>query len=157
MLFCFGIYLLFQLLRKYRISKFLRRFYFIKTVLAVTVLEENLGYFVFICFSNISQLAFTFNMADKLSLGVTLLFLFCLCFFSFCFYFLTGKYLGKKASYFAESTYRENAGFSYKIIQLLLRNILRALAFFYFFQQYRIQLVLLILVEILVMILSIVI
>lgn len=103
-LVCMVLLLLFLSIHKYEISKHVRKFYFIKAVVTIVLLEENLGYFVFVCFSHL-RLSFTFNLADKLSLSLTLVFLFSLFFFTFCFYFLLSRYLRKRVSYFAELTY----------------------------------------------------
>lgn len=99
-LFCLTVYLFFHLLHKYRMSKYIRKFYFIKTVLAIAFLQENLAYFIFVCFSNLGH-PFSFRLADKLSLSFTVISLFALLFFAFCFYLLIYKYLGKRASYFS--------------------------------------------------------
>ena len=98
-------YLIFYLLRKRRISKYLRKFYFIKCSLGVALLESNLEYFVFVCFMNINS-SFSFNWANKFELSFAVLFLLSLLSYSFCFYMLMFKYLGKQASYFNDLTYR---------------------------------------------------
>lgn len=146
-LFCLVLYLLFYLIRNYSVSKYIRKFYFIKTILVISILEENLSYFVFVCFENLSQ-AFSFHIADKFSLIFTVLFLFSLVIFCLCFYLGVFRYLDKQAGYFAEFTYRESAGFLYKTLQILIRNFLRGMAFCFFHEQYKNQLIALCLVEI---------
>ena len=104
-LFCLCVCLLFHLLRNHRVSLYFRKFCFVKTTLAVALLESSLGYFIFVCLSHL-QHSFSFNLADKLSLSLTVVFLFGLFLFSFSFYILVFKYLGKQASCFNEYTYR---------------------------------------------------
>ena len=106
-IFCATCYFLFHLLRKYgiRASKYFKKFYFLKTTLAVVLLEGNLAYFMFVCFLHL-QVAFSFNLADKLSLSFTILLLFALVSFCFCFYLMLFRYLGKRASKFTENIYR---------------------------------------------------
>lgn len=134
-LFCFSLYLLFHLTKQYRISKCVRRFYFIKTVFAIAMLEENLGYFVFVCFSHLGH-SFSFKFADKVSILLSVFLLFCLVVFALCFYLLVAKYLRKKAVYFTEVTYRESAGFCYKALMLSTQSVLRAAIFYFFTYQY---------------------
>lgn len=104
-LFCLILYGIFHILKNYRISQRIRKFHFLKTVIIIVIFQENLCFLVFICFSHI-QHPFSFNFADKLSLTFTVLFLFGCFFFTFAFYFLVFRYLGKKSSYFTEFTYR---------------------------------------------------
>lgn len=104
-LFCLILCLIFQLFRNYEISKYIRKFCFINSVLAVALLESSLSYFIFVCLSHL-QHSFSFNLVDKLSLSFTVIFLFSLFLFSFSFYILIFKYLGKQASLFNEYTYR---------------------------------------------------
>ena len=100
---------------------------------------------------------FTFSMADRISLSFTVLFLFSLLLYTFCFFLLVPKYLKRKAGYFVEFTYRENAGYCYKIVSLLLRNLLRAAVFCFLHYQFKFQLHLLSLVEIFIIIFTIII
>ena len=104
-LFCVSLCLIFHLLRNYRISKYIRKFCFLSSTLAVAILESSLGYFIFVCLSHVLQ-SFSFKLVDKLSLSFTVIFLFSLFLFSFSFYILVFKYLGKQASYFNEFIYR---------------------------------------------------
>lgn len=99
------------------------------------MLEENLGYFVFVCFSHLGH-SFSFKFADKLAILLSVLLLFCLVVFALCFYLLVAKYLSKKAVYFAEVTYRESAGFCYKVLMLSIRSVLRAAIFYFFSYHY---------------------
>ena len=153
-LFCVCLYLLFRVVRKYKIRKYIRKFYFLKTVLAMVLLEENLDYFVFVCFSHL-QNSFSFKISDKLASIFTILFLCGLILFTCCFYMLTSKYLGRRAGCFADFTYRENAGFWYKTLCLIIRNLLRAKAFYFFHYQYVNLLLALSLIEVIVIFLSI--
>lgn len=102
----------------------------------------------FICFSHLVQ-SFTFKFADKISLLFTIVFLFSLFLFSFCFYLLIFKYLRKNSSHFAEHTYKKSAGFWYKALNLSIRSVLRAAIFYFLHYYYRSQLIMLILMEIL--------
>ena len=133
---------MFWLLRNYKVSRYLRKIYFIGNVLALVVFEENLGYLVFVCFSQLQQ-AFTFSLADKLSLVFTVILLFGAFFFVFSFYFLVFRYLGKKSCYFTEFTYRELPGVIWKIIHCLTRNFIRGAIFCFLYYQYENQLVML--------------
>ena len=49
-LFCLLLWYVFYLTQSFRISRHVRKFYFIKTVLVLALLEENLSYFAFACF-----------------------------------------------------------------------------------------------------------
>lgn len=84
------------MLSRKRISRSLRVYYFVRVVLAQNLLEENLSYFVYVCFSHLSH-PFTYALPDKISLAVTVIFLFCLIVFSFTFYFLICRYLKKRS------------------------------------------------------------
>lgn len=64
-LFCLSLMLMFYLLKNYRISKVVRKFYFIKTALGVALLEMNLAYFTFVCFTHLNQ-SFSFCLWNKL-------------------------------------------------------------------------------------------
>lgn len=99
-LFCLFMFLIFHLVKRSRIRKFVKKFYFIKTVFAIAMLEENLGYFVFVCFSHLGH-SFSFKLADKFSLGFTVILLFSLLIFVLCFYLLISEYLRKRATYFS--------------------------------------------------------
>ena len=145
-LFCLLMFLLFHLVRHFRIRKFVKKFYFIKTVFAIAMLEENLGYFVFVCFSHLAH-SFSFNFADKFSLGLTVAVLFSLLIFALCFYLLISQYLRKRATHFSEFTYRESAGFCYKVLQLSLRSVLRSVVFCFFCSQYNNKLLMLCAIE----------
>lgn len=130
------MYGLFWILSDYSISKYVRKYYFFKCILAIFLCEQNLGYFVFVCFSHI-QNGFTFRFTDKLALIFTVLFMFCLIFFVFSFYLLVFIYLGKKSSHFIEFTFPSIAGFNCKTIQFLVRNILRSAIYYFFHYQYK--------------------
>ena len=59
------------------------------------------------------------------------------------------KYLGQKATYFCDFTFRESAGFWYKTWYLSIRNLLRAVIFCFMHYHFREKLILLGCVEIL--------
>lgn len=126
-LLCSGLYFLFILLQKWKVSKYIRKYCFFKTTLIVISLESNLAYFVYICFLNL-QNAFSFNLVDKISLSFTVIFLFVLFILGLTFSMLIFKYLGKQASYFNDSAYRESASFVYRSVTLI-RNILRGVIY----------------------------
>ena len=152
-LFSLALFFLFHLLKEHRVSKFIRKFYFLKTTLVLVLWESNFTYFLYVCFSHLRH-PFCFNFADKVSAAFTVVFLCTLLLFSFCFYLLISEYLGKKAGHFSEVTYRESAGFWYKTLQLSIRNLLRAVVFCFFQYNYAHQLALLSLVECFVLVFS---
>lgn len=146
--------LVFYLLRNYRISQNVRKYYFIKTALGVALIEMNLSYFTFVCFSHLKQ-AFSFGFQNRLELSLTVIFLFSLVLYSVCFYILMFKYLDKQASYFNELTYRESKGFWFKTFYLIAQA-LRAVVFCFFHYDYRKQLIFLTVIEITMLIVPIV-
>ena len=66
------------------------------------------------------------------------------------------KYLGQKATYFCDFTFRESAGFWYKTWYLSIRNLLRAVIFCFMHYQFREQLIFLGFIEILMIIVTII-
>lgn len=152
-LLSFGFYILFYFSRQSKISKYIRKFYFLKTTLVIVLLEGNLNYLVFVCFSHLRQ-AFSFNVADRLSLIFTSLFLFALVHFSLVFYILVFKYLGKNAGLFSDFAYRESASFWHKT-STLMRNFLRGVIFCFLEHHYTTQLIMLSIIEIIMIACSI--
>ena len=129
-LLCLIFYLIFLLLQKYKVSQYIRKFYFIKATLLQTLIEGNVIYFVYVCLGHLST-AFHFIFGDKASLAFTVVFLWVVMMFSFTFYSLTGHFLQKKAGYFLPCVYRCNLGYFLTTVKNLVRNFLRG-AIFYF-------------------------
>ena len=142
-LFSLTLLLIFYCLQEYRVSKYIRKFYFIKSVLATALLEENLTYFIFVCFSHLN-ISFIFRLVDKISLVFTVLYLFGLILFSLCFYPLICQFLKKKSVYFSQHTFARLPGFWYKTMQLVIRGGLRAVVFCFYSHRYTSQLAMLI-------------
>lgn len=130
-LVCLILYFLFNILRKYKISQYLRKFYFFKSVLFQTLIEGNVIYFVYVCLGHLST-PFHFRFGDKMSLSFTLAFFWIVIMFTFTFYILIGSFLKKQASYFIYCYYRCNSGYAFVTAKNLLRNFLRGFAFYYF-------------------------
>lgn len=151
-IFCVILFFLFRILRKHRF-KFLKKFYFLKSNLTVALLEENLVYFVFVCFSQLQE-AFDFSLADKISLIFTILFFFALTLFTFCFYLMLFRYLDERDRFFSEYTCKESASFWYRTFSLC-RNFLRATIFCFFHNHYSIQLLMLSAVEVVMILISV--
>jgi hypothetical protein len=127
---CLVLYFLFYLVKNYKVSKYLRKFYFIKTALLQILLEGNIVYFTYVCFGHLTT-SFTFEFGDKISLFFTVLFLFLLVIFTFGFYPLMGSFLLKKSSYFLYSCYRCYPGYTYLSVKNLIRNFLRGTVFYF--------------------------
>ena len=136
------LYFLYLLLKNYKISHYLRRFYFFKTNLFQTLLEGNVIYFTYVCFGHF-QTSFHFHFGDKVSLTFTTVFFGVIVLFTFTFYFLTGRYLGKKSKYFTSFVHRCNSGLFFLTFQNLIRNFLRGSVFFFLYYLYLEQLILL--------------
>ena len=83
------LYFLFIILSKYKASQSIRKFYFFKTSLLQTLIEGNVAYFVYVCFGHLST-SFSFRFFDKMSLVLTVFFLWAVTMFSFIHYPLVG-------------------------------------------------------------------
>ena len=127
---CLILCALFLLLQQHKISQFLRKFYFIKSILLQTLIEGNLVYLVYVCFGHLST-AFHFRFADRLSLAFTVVFLWGIVLFSLTFYILVGRFLQSKACYFLYCYYRCTSGYFFITIKNLVRNFLRGATFYF--------------------------
>jgi hypothetical protein len=125
---------LFLLIKKYKVSQNIRKFYFVKTVLLQSLFEGNVIYLVYVCFGHL-QSSFSFHFGDKLSLAFTVLFLWVTVVFTFCFYQMVGYFLGKRACYFIYCYYRCDYSYHYLTLKNLVRNFLRG-SIFYFLRDY---------------------
>lgn len=105
-------------------SRYLRKYFFVKTSLVQVLIETNLAYFSFVCFNNLFQ-TFCFKWQDRAALIFTIMFLFGMLAFSFTYYYLINIFLGKDAYHFVDSLYRCNASFDYLTIVQLVRNFFR--------------------------------
>ena len=130
-LLCLLLYCLFLISHKYKVSQFVRKFYFIKIVLLQTFIEGNVAYFSYVCFGHLST-PFTFQFGDKLSLIFTTFVLWIVIMFCFAFYPLVGYFLQKKAGYFLSYAYRCNPGYLSLSLKNLIRNFLRGSVFYFF-------------------------
>ena len=141
-------------MRKYRISRFLRKFYFIKSVLLQVLIEGNVVYFTYVCFGHLST-SFSFQFGDKVSLLFTVVFLFVVVVFTFAYYLLVGHFLQEKAGYFIYCYYRCNSGYFLLSTKNLIRNFLRGAVFYFLHEFYLQELSLLSSIEVLVIIILI--
>lgn len=132
---CLALYFLFLQLRQYKISQFLRKYFFIKATLFQTLLEGSVSYFVYVCLGNL-ELSFSFKFGDRLSLLFAVLFFWAVLLFSFAFYLLLGHYLRKRACYFIFCMYRSYEGHFYLTLRNLVRNLGRGAVFFFFHHLY---------------------
>lgn len=130
-LICLLFYFLYIILQKWRISRYIKSFYFIKTVLLQTLLEGNIAYFTYVCFGHLTT-SFHFKYGDKLSLIFTVVFLFMILLFSISFYPLMGHYLKKKSKIFISCHPPTNSGYLFLSIKNSMRNFLRGSVFYFF-------------------------
>lgn len=151
---CLAMYFLFQFLRKYKVSIYLLKFYFIKTVLLQSLLEGNVAYFSFVCFGHI-ETSFSFKFGDKISLLFMMVFLWIIIIFSFTFYPLIGRYLEKRSSSFIQSIRGCNSGLFFISMRQLIRNFIRGAVFYFLYQYYAVELILLIVIEVAIVILTV--
>ena len=133
-LVCCLLYFIFKLLKKYEISKHIRRYYFIKSVLLQTLIEGNISYFAYVSFGHLSN-SFSFKFYDKQSLIFCLLFIWAFFLYSLVYYPLVGCFLKKKACYFIEGLYRYNSSYLFLTVKNLVRNLIRG-AIFYFLHEF---------------------
>lgn len=129
-LICLFLYFLYIILQKWRISRYIKSFYFIKTVLLQTLLEGNIAYFTYVCFGHLTT-SFHFKYGDKLSLIFTIVFLFIVLIFSISFYPLMGHYFRKKSKLFISCHHPTNSGYLFLSIKNLMRNFLRGSVFYF--------------------------
>lgn len=124
------MYFLFLLIKNYKISRIIRPNYFIKTTILQCLFEQNISYFVYVCFSHL-QISFCFWFYDKLSLSLTVLFLFCVTAFSLCFYYLISEYLKSHSTYFHIKIKRRLAGYSLLMFKNFARPFFRGSTYFF--------------------------
>lgn len=86
-----------MLTKKFKLGKYFRGFYFIKTMLIKVLILDNVSYFTFVCFNQLINNSFFFRSIDKFFFLVTLIFLFLLLFASFNFYWMI-RYFQQNAS-----------------------------------------------------------
>ena len=123
------------MLSQKKISRFLRVYYFIRVILAQNLIEENLSYFVYLSFSQLSH-AFTYTFPDKLSHVLTIVVLFFVVVFSFSFYFLINHYLKKRSGLMMQNFYRTHSGVCTIMIKNLCRSFLQGAAHFFLYNYY---------------------
>ena len=128
------LYFLFIIIRNYKVSQYVRKYYFGKTVLLQTLVEGNVIYFVYVCFGHFST-SFSFQFGDKISLAFTLAFFLFITVSVFVFYSLAGEFLQQRAGYFIYNYYRCNEGLFVITVKNLVRNFLRG-SIFYFLHEF---------------------
>lgn len=128
-------YFLFLEIMRFKISQFIRKFYFLKTTLLQTTLEGSMSYFAYVCFGHLSM-AFSFVFVDKAALTFTVVFLWGLLMFSLTFYLLVGYFLRQKAYHFIYCMYRVHEGYIFITVKALLRNFVRGAIFYFLCDRY---------------------
>lgn len=141
------LYLIFRLLSKYQISKYVRKYYFIKTVIPLLLIEGNMVYFTYISFGHLC-LAFSFTWRDKLALVFTTLFFGLVVILAFSFYSLLGEFLKQKTGYFLNCYYRIHLGYFLLTSKNLVRNFLRGIIYYFLHEFYLQELILLSIIEV---------
>ena len=154
LLTCLVFYLFFRILSQYKISQHLRKFYFLKTIFAQTLIEGNIIYFTYVCFSHLDT-SFLFRFGDKVSLVFTTVFLWGLILFTLVYYPLVGCFLKQRASYFIYCYYRCNSGYFYLNVKNLGRNFLRGAVFYFMDNFFKEEIALLCLIQAIVIIVTI--
>ena len=151
---CLVFCLLFRVLSQYKISQHLRKFYFLKTIFAQTLIEGNVIYFTYVCFSHLGT-SFFWRFGDKVSLVFTIVLLWGLILFTLVYYPLVGYFLRQKASYFIYCYYRCNSGYFFLNVKNLGRNFLRGAVFYFVDNFFLEEIALLCLIEAAVIVLTI--
>ena len=152
-LICLGLYLLFKILSQHNISRYLRKFYFIKTALLQALIEGNVAYFAYVSFGHL-QTSFNFSFKDKFSLVFTVVFLWFIVLFSFAYYPLVNFFLKKKAGYFLSYVYRCDSGCFFLTIKNLVRNFLRGAIFYFLHEFHEKQLIFLLVTQVVIIVLA---
>lgn len=96
---CSIFYVIFHMIKNYKISRLFRQFSFFKANLFKLLLEENIAYFSYICLGNMTELH-SFDSNSKWFNLFSIMALFIIVTYCVIFYFIIGKYLGKRTSYF---------------------------------------------------------
>lgn len=104
-------------------------------MLIFTLFDQNLLYFVYVCFSHL-EMSFTFKIADKISLIFTVFLLFGLLTFALNFYFLIGKYLRKSTRHFHNRLHRCFYSYIFLTIKNTSRSFVRGAIYFFLHHQY---------------------
>lgn len=138
---------MFRLLNRYNVSRYLRSFYFIKSVIIQSCIDGNQAYFFYVCFSHLSY-PFAITIIDKFCLVLTLLFLLFLVLFSLTYYFLLGEFLKKESCYFIFCLYRFTPSYLMLTIKFSVRSMLQGVIHFFFYYHYGTEIILLCLVEV---------
>ena len=120
----FIFYRLFQCLFNYKISSYVRRFYFVLPCLLQSLIEGNISFFTYIFFRQ-CFLAFSFKFLDKVFIATAFGFFFFVIMMACCFYFLGNRYYKKKFGYFIYCFYRTYPSMVYLSFQLVMRGIVR--------------------------------
>lgn len=102
---CVIFYFVFHMTKQFKISLVFRKFSFFKTILFKLLIEENIGYFAYICLGNMTEL-FSFSNFSKCYNLFSISVLFILLIYCLAFYLFIGKYLGKRSSYFIEGRFK---------------------------------------------------
>ena len=113
----------------------MRKYYFIKTVITLVLIEGNMVYFTYIAFGHFC-LSFSFTWRDKLALVFTTLFFGLVVILAFSFYFLLGEFLKQKAGYFLNCYYRVQLGYFLLTSKNLVRNLLRGIIYYFLHELY---------------------
>lgn len=118
------LYWIFKSMKNNHSSRSIRKYFFFFPSLLQVLIESNVAYFVFVCFSHLLS-SFCFKYRDKCSLIFTILFLFGLVIYTSTFFILVDKFFKKNSYHFIPGFYRINKTFYYLTLACLLRNFIK--------------------------------
>ena len=115
---------IFHCIHPYKISVYLRRYYFLSCALSQGLIEGNIPFFTYLFFRQ-CYLAFSFKFTDKIFIAIAIVLFFFVIIFVCCFYFIYNWYLEKKFGYFIYCFYRSLPAMVFLTFQLVMRGLVR--------------------------------